>query len=471
MIYDVLRRWQINEPRAEVRQAGLVFHTSCVNYDLEDLENLMRFSFRWILPDNVYWELRLLCDSQIFGAKAAFLLKHAHRDERWDIEQFYENCSEQMPRQTVYDGLLLFLFGDLLKQDEFLAHARAEEGTYILLRSTWNCGKDEFDQYAQICSLREVKGYRMCRATPLEAGRSVAALNALPVLSTDKSGRGIRTPGSAFQPIPAMRGGNAQVYTNAVFPDKLVKCYREYALTGAQEAKLRTLQIIGQHSGSLPLAIPIDLIYCQHGCVGYTMRALKGEMLENLIADWNQHDIGLVFQRLFLLLLELHAMHIIVNDLSSRNVLVDEEDRISLVDCDSFQVFWFPGGTMTECYRHPDIDVGQTLTELREPRYEDFALAVLLFQCLFFVPNPLIQMQSEKDDTPLDWDHAEFPLDNNGEYLKANGTMLRANQATLKRWMSFPEEIRRTFAGEFHFRRDYSIGAWIRAFQKYLDLQ
>ena len=191
------------------------------------------------------------------------------------------------------------------------------------------------------------------------------------------------------------------------------------------------------------------------------MPKCEGSALRDyVLTGWKGHDLELILKRLILLLLELHNLHIIVNDLSGNNILIDDSDHVSIVDCDSFQLLHYPGGAVTEIYRHPEISSQHFRDSLREPRHEYFAFAVLVFQCLFY-DIPLRQRQDTAEDIELNWTNASFPLD----VITGPEQAKKANPDILRLWEQQPEAIRRIFSDEFLFRGDHSLGAWIRALE------
>lgn len=465
MIRNALNNWHI--VHRSVEHAVLILHTSCLNYGLDELKRLYALPFlTWVLPDNVYWELVCLRDSPYFRERAEFLLEKANR-AAWDLEQLYDTCTaEHVAPATISRMPAVFLFGDLLKQDEFLRHVRAADNAYIVLRSGWDAL-----QYEQISVYRlaDARRFHMCKPVPTGQYAKIPKLPAL-TLWTDAQCRGRAIPGRALRPTD-MDGAYARIYIDDDrFPGQFVKFYHAAAYYAAHLERLQRLRTAGQRQPlrDLPLAMPLELLYCPQGCAGYTMRPCRGERLRVFVCetdrDWSGHDLAQVFRRLFRILLELHTAHILVNDLSYNNVLVDDADRVSLVDCDSFQIYNYPGGGVTRFYCHPEIQIDDCYNVLREPRHEYFALAVLLYQCLFLSENPLTQVQDGGDENSLDW-HApavRFPLDVHGFYRA-----LRANESIFDTWMDNPEAIRKAFADAFHFRRDVSVGAWIRTLGLY----
>ncbi|MBQ9521068.1 MAG: hypothetical protein IJR72_00680 [Oscillospiraceae bacterium] len=468
MIRNALNGWRIVRGES-AEHAVLVLHTSCLNYDLGELKRLDGLPFPWILPDNVYWELVCMRDSPYFRERAEFLLRKASR-ATWNLEQFYEKCAEPVdPADILLIRPLppmVFLFGDLLKQDEFLHHVRPADNLYIVLRSAWDAADDTLK--INVCALSKAKQFRMCKPIPTGQRTQIGKLSALK-LWTDAYCRGRAVHGYGLRPTN-MDGAYANIYTDDNnFPGQLVKCYKAVAYKDAHLERLQRLRDAGQSPPvrGLPLAMPLELLYCPQGCAGYTMRRCRGELLRVFVRetgrDWDSHDLVQIFRNLFRILLELHTAHILVNDLSYNNVLIDAADGVSLVDCDSFQIRDYPGGSVTPFYCHPEIEIDDCYNVLREPRHEYFALAVLLWQCLFLSENPLTQVRDGNDERSPDWHSMRFPLDVHGVRRDALG--VEGN--ILDIWRDNPEPVRKAFADAFHFRQDISIGAWIRTLGLY----
>lgn len=461
MVYETICGWYCKQPQI-AGNVALVLHTSCINYALDDLQMLSGLPFPWLLPGNVQFELRLLTDSKIpnMASRAAFILSHAAKTcsffgakilENWDLEQFYRACREPIRQEGIFSGKLLFVFGDLGKQDEFLGHCAGLDSHFIFFHEEWSCvsGLARICQVWEVCRHTVRKTKELCEGDPMPAAESLLDIQ-IPGSGLVFNGKDLSKTGQY--------GSYAWIYTYRNLPGKYIKIYKNRDLTGNAQIKLRNLARIAskvRHSG---VALPEEILYNAKGHVlGYTMKCLYGRPIRDFLAiGWDGHDLTAIFRRLSLLLLELHTMHMIANDLSFNNILVGDSDGVGIVDCDSFQVFDFPGGGITELYRHPEICAGKCNSTLREPRHEYFSFASILFQCLFYC-EPLCQMQEEGDERVLGWDNALFQLDVDGKSLP------RANRDMLRLWEGQPRQIQKMFADVFHFRRDHSIGAWIRA--------
>lgn len=462
MVYENIKSWFYLQPQERAEHTALVLHTSCVNYSQEDLFRLTTLPFIWIIPDNVFWELKMLAESKLFGAKASLILSKVmdsvdwrRRKFRrgWDLEQLYKGCSEPVVPSQIFDGTLLFVFGDLGKQDEFVCHNNGLYDHYILLNEGWSCIKGQ----ARVYSLKQIGRLEMRKARPLMPGASMPLPRELTEIKVPDYG--IVFSGKDLKATNKY-GSNAGIYTYREFLAQYIKLYKNRTQRGYQKRKLENLQYISRQVSHLNLALPESILYNEAGhVIGYMMRCFKGHPLRDYLpVGWEGHDLALIFRRLSLLLLELHTMHIIVNDLSFNNIIIGDDDEVSLVDCDSFQVFDYPGGGITEMYRHPEISADECQKTLREPRHEYFSFAVVLFQCLFYY-EPLWQVRDGEDERSLNWNNVRFPLDVDGKSQR------RANRDILRLWEGQPKTVQKMFADEFHFRRDHSIGAWARALE------
>ncbi len=453
MIYECLTAWKLRNITI-ARSTKIILHTSCVNYKLEDLKNLFSMDFDYLIPNDVFWELKLMTKSKIFGIKAEYILKHVQavtKFPEWDLAQMYQKCVKSISYINIHRGPLIFLFGDLNKTDEFLDSSSFGDNIYILLSSSsWSYVKGT----PVIMELNMAKKYRLRSPHSLNPGKPIDKLTRISTVYLNRQ-MNCTMAGDMFISTGKC-GSNAYIYTCNLLPGMYIKGYKNQSMIETQKEKLQLLQKFGNRVSDLNVAFPVDLLYdYPFSIIGYSMKPISGRLLrEYLITGWDGHNLGRIFEQLLLILLELHTMHILVNDLSFNNILIDSEDNVGLVDCDSFQITNYPGGGITKMYQHPEISEHGFSSELREPRYEYFALAVILFQCLFG-DEPLRQVQAVSDDTELNWKKAVFPLN-------TDTVSPIANKDIQNLWFNQPRILRKTFVDEFCFKQDISIGAWIR---------
>lgn len=453
--------WYREQTQRGQKEFALVLHTSCVNYEDTLLEQMERLPLRWFLPHSVRCELQLLAQGKIFQPQAQRILSRAEADDRrmgswgrWDLEQLYR-AAIGGPEER-YQGSLIFWFGDLNKQDEFLWNVRRLPNRHqILLLNGWDCSQS-CGGVRCVNELREAS-YRRCQV--LSRGMPTGPVETL-ILCDDE---GNRFSGRELSAL-GLSGTHAAVYECSRYPGKLVKIYKERAFSGNQLRKLERLCLLRKAAGAeldllAHLALPEQLLRTPQGdVVGYTMRRCPGRPLRDYrVIGWKDHDQAKILRQLLSLLVHLHTMRVLVNDLSFNNILVDEEDRVNLVDCDSFQVFHFPGGGVTELFRHPQLVQSCAPHQLKEPRHEYFSLAVLLYQFLFCA-DPICPL-SDDEGAELNWNNGVFPLELHGKLPGGP----EVNACVLREWMRCPESLRKLFCDEFHFQEDHSFGAWIDA--------
>ena len=450
MIAQVVRRWMRLEAGRDREPLGVVLHTGCLNYEVEQLRQLARMGCRLILPDNVYWEIQLLTGSRTYyGTRAKALLSGDPEVIRapWDLEQLYLSGGDGLSRGELYQGRLLFLFGDLNKQDEFLDNVCELDNCHILIHSDWN-----FVKMPVICNLNSFRGFSYRRTIPLSRSVSMPEVSRLTDIRCVSPLGTSRIQGYEFGRTN-LCGSYSQIYTHRDYAGKYFKIYRKAAQTGTAGRKLEAMVRYVQESPITCAGTPQMLLYAgEEEILGYCMPVLPGvklaEYSENEWEGKKPEQIGLVLENLMRLLLELHLRGILVNDLSYNNILVSRDDMVYIVDFDTVQFRGYPGGAITELYRHPQIRRGGEWEDLRQPRHEYFALAVLLFQCLMY-------------DDPLygncaTWSSCKFELGDKTEYDT------NVNRNVWETWNERSPVLRRMFTEVFQFRRDYSIGAWFR---------
>ena len=68
MVYECLKAWRLRNILL-MNNTKVILHTSCVNYKFEDLKNMFSLEFDFVIPEDVFFELRLLVKSRVFGVK------------------------------------------------------------------------------------------------------------------------------------------------------------------------------------------------------------------------------------------------------------------------------------------------------------------------------------------------------------------------------------------------------------------
>lgn len=446
---------------------ALILHTSCVCYGEDDLRAAAEMpEFYWIVPDNVRYELQLLREESRFPnfrRNAKLILDKVQQSsiesfQWWDLEDLYlpyEKSGLSRPLWVPSDICscsMIFAFGNPLKEEEFLRRTPDWPGDYyILFNKTWDP-----NEVASIQNIRAVKDYPLIHPQVITPGTQEISPDTIKTetyyleLSSGKE----RIPGSDLKELNDIHGNYAKIYAVPRHPDLVLKFYRYAPLDAVFERKLRCMMAYGVAGKNVPVQFPVALLTTADGTiVGYAMRKAQGITLRTLLTTPTSrgHDLNLILRNLTLLLIELHSLGFIVNDLSYNNIMVDDQDRVYLVDTDSFQMCDYPGGTMTSYYRHPGVR-GNLYATLRDPVYEYFAYAVLQQQCYMGLHNPLGDPPERREGDPEpDWDNTPFDPDRNYP------------DSALGIWNSLEALGYRTgMLREFTFQEDLSFGAWLR---------
>ena len=150
----------------------------------------------------------------------------------------------------------------------------------------------------------------------------------------------------------------------------------------------------------IAISWPIDLIIdSQKNCVGFLMPEITNakEMINvynpqlrcQEAPRFNWYCLHIIALNFVSILKEIHAKNYIIGDISTKNILVNEQSFVSLIDTDSFQVQDSKTGKVYRCsvssegFIPPEL-VGKNLAQLTQTRYHDrFRLAVIIYYLLF----------------------------------------------------------------------------------------
>lgn len=103
----------------------------------------------------------------------------------------------------------------------------------------------------------------------------------------------------------------------------------------------------------------------------------------------------------------IHQHKHVIGDVNQSNVRVSPESAIvSLIDCDSFQIFsqghYFLCGVGVPLFTPPELQDKEFKSVIRTPNHDNFGLAVLLFQLLFMGRHPFAGKFLGRGDMPIE---------------------------------------------------------------------
>lgn len=199
-------------------------------------------------------------------------------------------------------------------------------------------------------------------------------------------------------------GGEGKAYL--VDGGRVVKIYDRAHTTRHREAKLRLLT--ARHLDFEGIAFPQAMVLNSlDEFVGYVMPLAAGRELQRSIfgppkfkksfPDWKKADLVDVCISFLEKVAFLHDLNVIIGDINPKNMLVDEQKRVSIIDADSWQVEGYPCPVGTPMFTAPAI-AGRAYSEfLRTEEDERFAVATMLFMILITGQFPYARKGAEGD--------------------------------------------------------------------------
>lgn len=176
-----------------------------------------------------------------------------------------------------------------------------------------------------------------------------------------------------------VEGGEGIIYE---YQGDILKIYKNNVDLAAKERKVLTLI-----AKQLPQEVvaPKEAAYDNNGkFVGYLMPKVQGNELKSYVNkkflkanNITTKDILEILDRLKNVVEELHKNDIYIGDLNDQNVLVDFQNRIYLIDCDSWSINSDKCDVVMDLYKDPQMK-GNDFNE----KTDTYALSILIWKTL-----------------------------------------------------------------------------------------
>lgn len=485
MLYDELEKLGYMKPN---ERYYLVFHTSILNFSQIMLDKIANeLPYKWLLPENIFYELTLLKRSKMFGKKAEQVLNLAKKKDAFNadgsprlccnLEDFYAPQNEIAQLAERYTSLWLsapnvnyiFIFGSQLKLKEFLTYAADKKNYFVFFHNRWS--QDGYSSEDSITSVATAKNWislldcERFAKNVIEEKRILKKLDTEAMLTARNADDGFLRYYHMSEDINS--GGEGRLFTAAEDQNVLLKLYKE-KLSVNHLKKLKHLikfNTMNHLDTYLQYVIfPRELLYMGDEAVGIGIAKVMGLSLTDAIVDSDvEVNLVKVIRNLAVTLLELNLCHIQVADLDTDNLMFDRQSNVYLIDTDSFQYMHYSSGILLRPdYRHKELVNKNTILYL--PKYQDFAFCVLLFKLLVCgTYSPLYQKAAIEfsEQKQLFWGCGfDFPYVENA---KENSNVNPFHQL---RWQNLPEKFQCAFSDAFHFRRAFSIGHLMQIFDE-----
>ncbi len=210
------------------------------------------------------------------------------------------------------------------------------------------------------------------------------------------------TTGGAWNLGPRIgAGGEGTVFLVDEDPGLVAKIYAEPPAPG-QVAKLEAMIASGDDLLRRVAAWPIALLAGDDGPAGFLMPKLASQLpLHELFGPRRRQELFPDAHWTFLVhaarnvaraFEAMHERDIVVGDVNSNNVVIHQNSKTRLIDCDSFQIR--RDGQLFRCtvgvpeYQPPELQSADLAATERLPEHDRFGLAVMIFQLLFVGKHP-----------------------------------------------------------------------------------
>ncbi len=220
------------------------------------------------------------------------------------------------------------------------------------------------------------------------------------------------------QPLPLKksdvlaRGGEGVVYKLDINPHYLVKVCKDETLTNPRKQaafceRLNAMLALEECRRAYFLSWPqMPVFDGNKKVIGYVMPKANGRTLRALYAPrqvkrffpgWDRLQVTKVALNLVNAVQMLARHRVLVNDFNPDNFLIDTQGKVTLIDCDSFQIPSLQGntfltGTFTPEFTAPELLFNADLfSKERTPEQVRFSLAVVVYMILMSGLHPYAQ--------------------------------------------------------------------------------
>lgn len=195
--------------------------------------------------------------------------------------------------------------------------------------------------------------------------------------------------------------------------------------------------------------LPLHIAYnSKNECIGFLMEKAEGKPIQYILGgkkERDKHYPNLNYKDLiemcinFLkLAVKLHEKNIIIGDVNSNNILF-LGNKISLIDCDSFQIDKFPCPVTTQAFLHPAHRGKNINVFMRSLSDEYYAIAVFLFMLVTLGRHPYDCQGSNRD---------KFQKENKFPYIVC-GVGKKTIKSSQEKWQRLNQVLQECFYNTF----------------------
>jgi serine/threonine protein kinase/predicted nucleic acid-binding protein len=271
-------------------------------------------------------------------------------------------------------------------------------------------------------------------------------------------------------------GGEGSVYAIEEVQNQVVKIFHKSHRTTHRKAKLeilveRVLCVEG-------IGFPTGLITNADGAfVGYSMPKASGKELQATIMrparfrrvypNWTKADLVDVCISFLEKVEYLQSLNVLLGDINPKNLMVDEQKNVWIIDADSWQVEGYPCPVGTAMFTAPSI-TGDYANSLRTVEEERFAVATMLFMILITGQFPYARAGADGGDFATLIREGKFTFQFKGA---SDRDQPEGNWKFM--WSHLPPRVKSLFWNTFQkeggsrYDRRPTAGEWLAIFREY----
>lgn len=251
----------------------------------------------------------------------------------------------------------------------------------------------------------------------------------------------------------------------------LCKIYHKTVLQLGLKNKLE--YIIRRTKYNNRAAWPLSVVTNSAGqMVGFMMKEINGISMFDLMCNADERQwLGTILAVGYLVsetIALFHSERILVGDISPKDIIFDRNIKtVTFIDTDSFQYDDYPCPGFLYEYKHKNLQLSDLKDCVRPYFFEDFSLAVLLYQ---FMTKGHFPNERKRNNYAMDFDDVSMDTCSVYDYEKMifpfsiNGYTEEAPESVKKYWKIIPVEIRKLFIEEFTYKRLVSASEWQMTF-------
>lgn len=270
-------------------------------------------------------------------------------------------------------------------------------------------------------------------------------------------------------------GGEGSVYQGD--RGTVVKIFDHDHVTQHRKEKIELL--VGRDLQVRGICIPSALVRNRHGeFVGYVMPMASGREFQRTIFNkrrfekefptWKKVDLVDICISFLEKVQYLHSMNVILGDINPKNLMIDDQKNVSIIDADSWQLEGYPCPVGTPMFTSPAMLGKSYADDLRTMEDELFAVATMLFMIIMTGQFPYIRTGTDGDMVQL-IKEGNFAF----QYEKYNNRD-QPNGDWKYMWSHIHKPIKDLFWHTFHkegkrYKKRPSATEWLEAFKAYRD--